>query len=406
MATTDKWQFAARFRRNAFGWQSQPPIQRIKEALAEIKLVARKEPVLAAEGAVLFLEKLAPAIAQVDSSSGSLGSAVSRAIETLAPIIAQADASAAARQKWLDRLWEAFQNDDIPYLSAMASYWGELCATPAIASAWADSLQPVVESVWKDRAAGIYGYFKGTGACMSALLAAGRHDDLLALLATAPDKDWCDRRWGAKALVAMGRPDEAIRYAEETDRLNAPSVAIAAFCEGVSLSAGKADEAYARYAIAASYGTTNLATFRAIVKKYPQMAPETILRDLAARQPGQEGKWFAAAKDSGLFELAIEFANRSRTDPKTLGRAARDFALERPAFALAAGIMALRGIARGDGYEITGSDVLDAYAAVRQAAAAAGIDKAAVDADVRALIAASPGGGEFVARMLTRQLAE
>jgi hypothetical protein len=38
--------------------------------------VAKTEPVLAAEGAVLFLEKLAPAIEQVDSSSGAIGSAV------------------------------------------------------------------------------------------------------------------------------------------------------------------------------------------------------------------------------------------------------------------------------------------------------------------------------------------
>lgn len=59
MATAYKWQFAPRFRR-AFGWKSDTPIQRIKEALAEIKAVAKKEPVLAAEGAVLFLEKLAP----------------------------------------------------------------------------------------------------------------------------------------------------------------------------------------------------------------------------------------------------------------------------------------------------------------------------------------------------------
>jgi hypothetical protein len=87
MATTHKWQFAPRFRRNAFGWKSDTPIQRIKEALAEIKALAKKEPALAAEGAVLVLEKLAPAIEQVDSSSGGIGSTVNRAIETLVPII-------------------------------------------------------------------------------------------------------------------------------------------------------------------------------------------------------------------------------------------------------------------------------------------------------------------------------
>jgi hypothetical protein len=55
--TTHKWQFAARFRRHAFGWRSDTPIQRIKEAISEIKQVARKEPVVAAEG-VMFAPRL------------------------------------------------------------------------------------------------------------------------------------------------------------------------------------------------------------------------------------------------------------------------------------------------------------------------------------------------------------
>lgn len=78
-----KWQFAPRFRRHAFGWRSDTPILRIKEAVPEIKLVARKDPALAAEGAVIFLEKLSPAIEQVDSSSGLIGTAVNRAIDTM-----------------------------------------------------------------------------------------------------------------------------------------------------------------------------------------------------------------------------------------------------------------------------------------------------------------------------------
>jgi len=64
---------------------------------------------------------------------------------------------------------------------------------------------------------------------------------------------------------------------------------------------------------------------------------------------------------------------------------------------------ALRGIANGWGYDITGIDVLDAYAAVMAVAGAAGVDEAVVKADVRALIAASRGG-EFVGRLLARQL--
>lgn len=81
---------------------------------------------------------------------------------------------------------------------------------------------------------------------------------------------------------------------------------------------------------------------------------------------------------------------------------ARDFAVARPDFAIAAGMAALRNIANGDGYDIGGADVLEAYAALIAAAGAAGV--ALVQADVRALIAASHGGGEFVGRVLARQL--
>jgi hypothetical protein len=66
--TSYKWQFAPRFCQNAFGWKSDKPIQRIKEALTEIKQVAKKEPVMAAEGAVLFLEKIAPAVSRVEET--------------------------------------------------------------------------------------------------------------------------------------------------------------------------------------------------------------------------------------------------------------------------------------------------------------------------------------------------
>jgi hypothetical protein len=59
-----------------FGWKSQPAIQRLPEAVAEIRRVARKDVMLGAEGAVLFLEKVSSAIEQVDGSSGAIGLAV------------------------------------------------------------------------------------------------------------------------------------------------------------------------------------------------------------------------------------------------------------------------------------------------------------------------------------------
>jgi len=59
-SSAHKWAFAPRFRRHAFGWRSQPAVQRVREAAAEIQKAAKKDPALAAAGAVLFLEKVSP----------------------------------------------------------------------------------------------------------------------------------------------------------------------------------------------------------------------------------------------------------------------------------------------------------------------------------------------------------
>ena len=99
-----KWTFAPRFRRGAFGWRSQPAMQRVKEATAEIQSVAKKDPVLAAAGAVLFVEKISPALEQVDSSSGAIGTAVNHAIDACAKIISEASVDDRTRDQWLDRL--------------------------------------------------------------------------------------------------------------------------------------------------------------------------------------------------------------------------------------------------------------------------------------------------------------
>jgi hypothetical protein len=397
--TAYKWQFSARFRRAAFGWRSDAPIQRIKEAISEIKQVSRREPVLAADGVVQFLEKLSPAIEQVDGSSGAIGTAVNRAIETLVPIIAKADVGQAVRQKWLERLWDAVENDEVPYLEVLGNFWGELCGKPEIASRWADAFLPTVQHVWS-ASAGEFRFFKGTTACLSALHAAGRNEELLSLLGGAHRKWWNDRRWGVKALVSLGRNAEAVRYAEESRGLNTPTWDIARVCEEIMLSSGLADEAYSRYALEASLGTTNLATFRAITKKYPTKSAETILRDLVANQPGQEGKWFAAAKHANLFDVAIELASKNPGDPRTLIRATKDYAQKRPDFAAAAGLIALRDVASGYGYEITGAEILEAYSALMQAASAARIPPNDINARVRAEISGKSPSAEVVRRLL------
>jgi len=93
-AEAHKWEFKARFRSRAFGWKSQPAITRVRQAVAEIKKVAKKEPALAAGGAVTLLERMSPALEQVDSSCGSIGTAVNNAIAKLVPLPASASCRA------------------------------------------------------------------------------------------------------------------------------------------------------------------------------------------------------------------------------------------------------------------------------------------------------------------------
>ena len=397
------WQFAPKFRRGAFGWRSDLPIQRIKEAVSELKAMSRKEPVLAAEGAVILLEKLSPALEQVDSSSGAIGSAVNEAIDTLVPIIAAATVDVGVRQRWLQRLWAAVEDDSMSYIEALGEFWGDLCVTPEIAVAWADEFLPGLESAWgsPQREPRYYG---GTAACLACLYAAGRYEQLLALLEKAPFKWWRDRRWGVKALVAMGRRAEALRYAEASRGLNDPVWQIAQACEGILLDSGLAEEAYKRFAIEANQGTPYLATFRAIARKYPGIPEETILRDLVGSTPGNEGKWFAAAKDAGVFEVAAELARHRSADPRTLTRAASDFAEKQPGFALTVGLSALHWMALGYGYDITGGDVLDAYTAALQAAPAAGVAVDQVQAQVRTLIEGSHPGSKLLETMLRQRV--
>lgn len=401
MAEAHKWEFKARFRRHAFGWKSQPAITRVKQAVAEIKKLAKKDSVLAAEGAVAFLERVSPALEHVDSSSGSIGTAVNNAIAELVPVIANAPADAKTREAWLERLFDAYQDDGIPYIEWLGDHWGALCASKEVASAWADRLIETAKVAWSPDPS-LRGFFKGTTNCLSALVAAERYDDALALLELAPHKMWHYRQYGVKALAAKGKKAEAIRYAEEGRGLNDSPVAIARACEEVLLSSGLVDEAYRRYGLEANQTGTYLATFRAVAKKYPHKLASEILADLIATTPGDEGKWFAAAKDAGLYDDALALASRTPCDPKTLARAARDFGEKEPAFAVGAGLLALHWLAQGYGYEITGADVWDAYRSTLAAAEHRGTG-AEVKERIRKLVAAEHGGG-FVVKMLGREL--
>lgn len=398
-AEPHKWEFKARFRRHAFGWKSQPAITRIKQAVAEIKKVAKRAPVLAAEGAIAFLERVSPALEHVDSSSGSIGTAVGNAIGELVPLIAGAPADAKTRDAWLERLFEAHQEDQIPYIERLADHWGELCASKEVASAWADKLVGITRmALSPDKT--LRGHFHGTSACLSALYRAERFDELIDLLRV--DAIWPYKQWAVRAMAASGKKAEALRYAESCRSPWASDHEVDAVCEEILLSSGLIDEAYARYGVRANQGGTYLATFRAVSKKYPHRAAGEVLADLVKTTPGDEGKWFAAAKDAGLYDEALALASRTPCDPKTLAHAARDYTEKQPAFAVGAGLLSLYWLVQGYGYEITSVDVWDAYRATLAAAERHG-SAAEVRERVRKMVAAEGAGERFVTKVLGRE---
>lgn len=387
MTTKHLWQFRSRFRRGAFGWRgSGKAIERLNEALSEILLVAHMDASLAAEGAVILLTKMSSALQDVDSSSGSLGNATNRIVETVAPIIARAPVSEKVRSKWLEQLFEAYQDDDPPYIESLADHWGALCGTTEMASRWADELLPLVRNVMMERRKGVHAYSKAGAACWSALFAAGRHGELLEVLALDPKPYWHDQQWVARVTSAKGDVDGAVASLERLRSAWTPDNVISELCEGILIDAGRAEQAYSSYGVVATRANTHLATFRAIAKKYPGIAPERILADLIAASPGEEGKWFAAARSLKKFDQALALARRSRVDSRTLITAAKSEVKTQPAFALEVALIALRSIADGWGYEITGVDVHAAVTHARAAAATLG------HGDVTGLVANAVSG--------------
>ena len=117
MAAQYTWTFKSRLRSRAFGWKgSHLACQRLEEAVTEIKKVARTDPVTGGDGFVSLMERIWPAFQDVDTSSGALGGAVYWAQDELLPIAIEAPADRKIRDRWLDRLWQAIEDDGVDYL--------------------------------------------------------------------------------------------------------------------------------------------------------------------------------------------------------------------------------------------------------------------------------------------------
>jgi len=128
------------------------------------------------------MEKIWPALAHVDSSSGALGNTVSKTVHELIAVVVAAPADETRRERWLEQMWMAVEEDGVDYLWEVSERWGELCGTPERASVAADEFLPLLRLSWQERG----GYFRGTPACLGCLLVAERYEELLALIGTAP----------------------------------------------------------------------------------------------------------------------------------------------------------------------------------------------------------------------------
>jgi len=375
MRSAHRWTFKARFRTNAYGWKGTGlASKRLKEAVSEIKKVAKSDPVLAGEGCIALMERLWPALQGIDSSSGALGRAVNRTLDSLIPMLITAPAELDIRTKWLERLYEAVCNDGVQYLTPVEERWGEICRSSELANEWADRILPLLRQVWGEGSPGAH--VVGDTLCLSCLLETGRYHELDEVLCLRKVPFWHNDKFLAEALVRTGQVDKAIEYAEAHLERGYSEYDILDFCERVLLEAERREEAYQRYGLLSIIATNNLTVFRNTARKYAERDPRQVLLDLISLR-GEKGKWFAAAKDAGYLDIALECALTGETEPKTLVRAARDFAEKEPGFSAKVALTAIKSLLEGKGYEPSTLDIREAYNHLLTAA-----DKLGATADV------------------------
>lgn len=367
------WKFKSYFRKEAYGWKGTSlASKRMREAVSEIKKVNRKDTSLAGEGVIELFSRLYPALMQIDSSSGALGTAMNKTIDSLIPILMEADWDMNTRGKWLEKLYEAIEEDGWGTFDGLRDHWGELCVFPGLAHLWADRLLPVVKEVFSSEG---YSYFVGSDMCFSCLLFTERYDEIKELLELKKISFWSYNKFWAKAFLKQGKPEEALAYARQLlaeDRTKNDKPAIDEFCESVLIDMGRIEEAYTQYGLVIpSYGTY-LNIYRGICKKYSSIDKRKILLDCMDRTT-EKGKWFASAKEAGFLDIALECAQRSGANPDVLFRACRDLAEKEPQFAVQVGIQGIIKLITETFYEeVFPVHVTQAYDDVEKVAKAAG----------------------------------
>ena len=403
--TSRKWAFKPGMRAGTFGWRgSAKAIQHLKSAGIEIRAVNRADPEAAAEGVIALAERIWPAFAHIDTSSGALGAAVNRTLEGLLPVLIDAPADEATRVKWLERLRTAIQNDGVDYLAPLSDRFGEIAVFPALMNEHADRDLALIEAAWSDHAR--FSHVPTATLTLSCLLEAGRYDELLALLAVKKTRLWFDEKFAAEALLRQGQEDVALARAAQLlddDPQGRGRHDIALFCEAILRRQARKDEAYRRFGLPNAAGATWLAMWRDLVKRYPECDGRAILEDLIALH-GRKGKWFAAAKTAGYLDIALDCARDSEAAPTTLIRAARDFETRDPTFAVQVALQAITHLLAGRGYDISPADLDEAVEHLMAAWARLGKTAWAID-ELRRMMTERDGQDDPMIRRLRVKLA-
>lgn len=350
MATKHKWTFKSRFRRETYSWNGTAlASKRMREAVSEIKKVAKNDSALAGEGVIELFIRLYPALMNIDGSSGALGNTMNKTIDALIPILIKADWDMNTRGKWLDKLYDAIIEDGWGTFDDLRDHWGEICVYPGLAHLWADQFMDCT----KDVLSSTNQYCSAVDMCLSCLVYTERHQELEELLRLDERHSWFHHKFWAMALVKQGKLQESLDYARyilSQQRTSNSDHEIDSFRESVLIDMGKIEEAYEKYGLKVpSYGT-NLNIYRGVCKKYPTIDKRKVLLDLIEKS-GIKGKWFAAAKTAGELDIALECAETGDCDPDTLLRATRDFAEKDSEFALKVGVEAVMIYLTGNFYD-------------------------------------------------------
>lgn len=397
------WEFTRFFRAGVFKWNGTAlASKRIHAAIREIKQVAKKDSCSAAQGAVNFVEKCGRAIEHIDSSSGAIGNAVNSALYEVAAIIGTAELTSKDRLSLVERIWESWEEEECGYYDVLSELWPKFCREPEIMTYWADRFLPIVTLVFKSTEAGAY--FKGSEPCLACLFETGRYDEVIDILQNKERILFDYLQYVIKVAAAKGDLDAALKMVDEymCDPYISP-YAVARLGEELLMQSGRIEEAYRKYAFRLPFQTTGLATFTTIHKRYPKISPQRIINDLLANDPGNERRYFAAARKIGMIELAIEIAEKYDVEPKTLTTASKDYVEKDPDLSLRFGLLALQRYANGYGYEPEYADVQKCHDSVCTAAVNAGkkdevTGKVRVlaenDKSVRKLVALVVGSGQ------------